>query len=142
MQLGKLKTIDFLKWNKLYWFNYMIRWRSRFWNNKLLFCFSLYYLASVLNTFFFLSIGIWTLLRMGYWICYLLALVSVFKSFNSNLVMDCRTSLALVVCPCIHAVVVHMMHSCDWLLCAVSPGLHQNSYFLVSGFRVWLHLSI
>ena len=142
MQLGKLKTIDFLKWNKLYWFNYMIRWRSRLWNNKLLFCFSLYYLASVLSTFFFLSIGIWPLLRKGYRICYLLALVSVFKSFNSNLVMDCRTSLVLVVCPCIHGVVVHMMHSCDWLLSAVSPALHQNSYFLVLGFKVWLHLSI
>ncbi|KAF3972863.1 hypothetical protein CMV_003674 [Castanea mollissima] len=47
-----------------------------------------------------------------------------------------RTSLALGLCPCIHAVVVYMMHSCSgWLLCGVFPASHQNSYFLVSGFK-------
>ena len=144
MQLGKLKTVDFLKWNNLYWFNYMISWRSlvsgpiiTVFFFSILFCISFKYFVSLI------SIGIWPIIRKGERICYFLALVSVFKSFNSMLLTDCRTSLALVVCPCIHAVVVYMMHSCSgWLLCGVFPASHQNSYILVLVFIIWLHQSI
>ena len=103
---------------------------------SILFCICFKYFVS-------LSISIWPILRKGERSCYFIAFTSVFKCFNSKLLMDCRTSLALVVCPCINAVVVYVMHSCcGCLLCGVFPASHQNSYFLVSGFKVWLHQSI
>ena len=92
---------------------------------------------------FLLMVTLWFSLRKGNNLLFTCFGKCNLKVLISKLLMYCSASLTLVVSPCMHAVVVYIMHSCSgWLLCGVPPELHQNSCFLVSGFKVWLHQSI
>ena len=105
----KLKIIEFFKWNNQYWFNYMIQWRSScIWTNELLFCFSLCYVVSVLNTLLRLSlsqfVNLWIIIEHHF-------LVSMFA-----------TKVDLV---CITSHISHL--SCYKIIYDIGEDIHKSS---------------